>query len=239
MLLNLHVCHSLERILAEAYKNLTYWHWISPLKAAMPSLSFKGASGFTISGGNFSDVKGNVVTYNFGQQAGQQQLDQLPLPPDPDPVPAIAAPTSRSERSERRRQRRAARESIQQAPPSPSVASDGRFSTWATPAGPTNHSPASTSSTLSTDFDFDDNRHSRTSRYSTPPSDVEDLGPSEPTPNHHQNNLELLTPLTDSLNLRRFTPSTHSQNLSPVFETAPALSPEVRLITSGRTQLYF
>ncbi|KXN92779.1 hypothetical protein AN958_04016 [Leucoagaricus sp. SymC.cos] len=42
----------------------------------MPDLSFAGASNFTISGGNFNDVAGNVTTFNFtgglGQVAGNQ-----------------------------------------------------------------------------------------------------------------------------------------------------------------------
>lgn len=160
----------------------------------MPSISFKGANGFTISGGNFSEIGGSVVTYNIGQLAKPQRINQLP-------------PLTSPEESERRHSQAAHRESIQQAPPSPSAASTGRVSTWASPAGSTNQS-ASTSSTLG----IEERQH---------------LGSSEPTPSQQQNNPELLTPLTDTLNLRRFTPSAQPQILSPVFETTHALSPEV------------
>ncbi|KAF9444165.1 hypothetical protein P691DRAFT_763643 [Macrolepiota fuliginosa MF-IS2] len=206
------------------------------------TVSFDGASNFNITGGNFNEVAGNIVTYNMGSGLNAFQPGPLPLPlPLPGAhAPAVTAPP-RSDRSARRRDRREARyqQSLQQVPLSPPTPSQIRThassnrpsSTRPTPAASTAHSsPASTDTALS-DFDFEDGRNSRGSRYSTPPSDVEVQldGPSG-LPSQNPNNLDVLTPLTNSLGLRRFTPSTQSQTLSPAqaaLETPQALTYEL------------
>ncbi|KAF9444163.1 hypothetical protein P691DRAFT_807757 [Macrolepiota fuliginosa MF-IS2] len=75
----------------------------------MPNLSFKGASNFTIAGGNFNEIGGNMLTCNISHFPVQQQFDQLPLSRRADTVSVLPAQPHRTKegRLDRSKPRRA------------------------------------------------------------------------------------------------------------------------------------
>ncbi|KAF5347566.1 hypothetical protein D9756_010650 [Leucocoprinus leucothites] len=239
----------------------------------MPSLSFEGASNFTISGGNFNDVDGNVITYNFSN--GLQDLPPNTLAAlAPQNVPNKTG--NRLSRSERKKL--AARE--QMASPLPSAhiqsvpSSVAPSSPPAMAMSPSSHPSRSQRSTLAappvspalaytpspvSDSSFDsgferyDTPSPRSSRHSTPPTDIEEhrnVGSSGVSAPAHELDPDTLTPLTNSLGLQRFTPGTISQtlptlpevptpvqaptqNLSPATESPAEFGLELRRTPSG------
>lgn len=212
----------------------------------MPSLSFKGAKNFTITGGNFSEIEGNVFTYNFTQSLGQGNLGEFS--PLPRQSKKASSSVGSSRRSERKTQRHRSCLTTTQPPlllPSlgsidtstPAMVSSVPTLKTATPATAIVQGAAPISS-MSRDANlegFEDGNESDNSedsgyeRYSTPPSDMGDLElehqygssfnlPSSSPTSYQPSNPELLTPLADTLNLRRFTPATRSQSLSSAYE---------------------
>lgn len=237
----------------------------------MPALSFDGASGFTISGGNFCEIGGSMNTFNFGGDA-----DTLPsgasLGAAAASIGGAGASHGRQGRRRRRRQDSLPSATIHSVPSTPAATSSNvspptppaptsnvssPLSTTPTPATSV-HSPLGSASTVSSDSDDDIFSLRRSSsRYSTPPTDNEEhqhlgtsglsptsLSPSRPPAAQQQQDIELLTPLTDTLGLRRFTPSTQASTLSPYqtpqaatlspYQTPQALSREVRTSTPNQ-----
>lgn len=213
---------------------------VSPVP--MPAFSLKGASNFTITGGNFGEIKGNVFTCNLVRPLGNFD-ENSSLPARSSWVSSSAGP---SRRHERRVQRSKSRPTATQQPfllpspdpintSSPITASSASISTTPAPASPTSQLPTATSPSP-TDGNIDDSEDGSRSdssdssgyeRYSTPLSQMEDSEsghqysrpsdlPSSTScaPPPQPSSSALLNPLTDTLNSHHCTPVSGSQTVS-------------------------
>lgn len=202
----------------------------------MPSLSFQGASNFSITGGNFGEIGGHVLTCNFNHLPRQQQSNPLP---DHEEIPT-AVPQDRSERRQRRLARpEATKPLLALSFPEPVATDVSASRTIVSPAATSEaHSRVSSPPSLENDSDNlgngDNSAHLiSVSRRSIPPSELEEDQYTGPSNNAHSVpqaaplQSSNLAPLTSFHDLDRPTPADQLQILSPAREVVRPRYPDV------------
>jgi hypothetical protein len=177
-------------------------------------MNFTKAHHFSINGGNFGTVNGGVNNYTLtpGSLASPARLGM-----DSIATGLLSLPPSQGNNVDGA--------AIHSVPSTPATSH-----TNLSPASSTNNtpSPTSTTSTISSRSDYD---FSSRGSSATPATDVEEprhLGTYPFRPQAAQQpDPYLLTPLTDTLGLRRFTPGSHAATLSP-YQTPLQVTAEVR-----------
>ncbi|KAF9444161.1 hypothetical protein P691DRAFT_358474 [Macrolepiota fuliginosa MF-IS2] len=147
------------------------------------SINFKGASNFTITGGNFGNIEGNILNVHIPQSLGYEQVDPPSLSSSRSRRTTSVRPSRRSEKQRSQHRVKDTRRPLLLAPPEPAATTPAAAPATAAVASPesTIQFPAVTCSSpadldIQEDGGGNDSDSSGTSgyeRYLTPPSDME------------------------------------------------------------------